>query len=122
MQTFWGQGYAGTSIRDLVEVCGLTTRSMYDSFGGKEQLFERALEHYETQVVSRVVTLLQGERGLSALYAFVAMLTENGTSDGCLYFNTGAERHRVAKQSVRRVERFRSSSGFRGASPAAHSS
>jgi AcrR family transcriptional regulator len=43
---FWEHGYDGVSISDLTEAAGINRRSLYDTFGSKEDLFRRAVEHY----------------------------------------------------------------------------
>lgn len=104
VRTFWKRGYEGTSIRDLVRACGLTTRSMYDAFGGKEGFFEAALNRYHENVLSAALAVLQKGHGLHALERFVNLLAENGTADGCLFINTAAERNLVGRSAIRRVE------------------
>lgn len=49
LETFWSQGYDGTSIQDLVKATGLAKASLYGAFGDKEQIYERVLEHYATR-------------------------------------------------------------------------
>ena len=46
MQLFWERGYHATSIQDLVDRLGVNRQSLYDTFGGKDQLFLSALERY----------------------------------------------------------------------------
>lgn len=46
MLLFWAQGYEGTSMAQLRESTGLSSASLYNSFGTKEQLFEQAVGHY----------------------------------------------------------------------------
>lgn len=46
MNLFWKQGYEATSIQDLVNHLGINRASLYDTFGGKEQLFQSAFAHY----------------------------------------------------------------------------
>lgn len=106
VQAFWKCGYEGTSIRDLVDACGLTTRSMYDAFGDKEQFFEAAMDRYHEQVLAPVLQLLGQGRGIAALEKFANLLCEVGTPDGCLYVNTGAERNLVSAAAIKRVERY----------------
>lgn len=43
---FWEHGYDGVSISDLTDATGINRRSLYDTFGSKEDLFRRAVEHY----------------------------------------------------------------------------
>ena len=45
-ELFWRKGYKATTPRDLVEATGLSKSSLYNTFGSKEGLFVRAMEHY----------------------------------------------------------------------------
>jgi len=46
MKVFWAKGFHGTSMQDLVDELGVNRQSLYDTFGGKHELFEAALERY----------------------------------------------------------------------------
>src|SRR4249920_3479788 len=46
MELFWEKGYHATSIQDLVDRLGVNRQSLYDTYGGKDQLFLSALERY----------------------------------------------------------------------------
>lgn len=50
---FVAKGYGGTTIADLTKATGLGKQSLYNSFGGKRQLFLRALAASTTQIVDR---------------------------------------------------------------------
>lgn len=50
LETFWSQGYDGTSIQDLVKATGLARASLYGAFGDKGQIYERVLEHYSARM------------------------------------------------------------------------
>lgn len=43
---FWRKGYAATTMQDLEHATGLGRMSLYNAFGGKEDLFQAALERY----------------------------------------------------------------------------
>ncbi|MDA0982056.1 MAG: TetR/AcrR family transcriptional regulator [Proteobacteria bacterium] len=43
---FWRKGYAETTMQDLERATGLGRMSLYNAFGGKEDLFQTALERY----------------------------------------------------------------------------
>lgn len=43
MNLFWERGYEGTSMKDLTEVMGIASASIYASFGPKEALFREAI-------------------------------------------------------------------------------
>ena len=46
MLLFWTQGYAGTSIQDLVEGTDLLRGSLYHAFGDKRSLYIQTLRRY----------------------------------------------------------------------------
>ena len=46
MNAFWTKGYDGTSIPDLLQATGLSRSSLYETFGGKDALFEAATDLY----------------------------------------------------------------------------
>ena len=46
MTLFWEHGYDGVSISDLTDATGINRRSLYATFGSKEQLFCRAVDRY----------------------------------------------------------------------------
>lgn len=46
MDLFWEQGYEGTSVRDLVARAGISTSSLYATFGDKHDIYGAALERY----------------------------------------------------------------------------
>jgi TetR/AcrR family transcriptional repressor of nem operon len=46
MHLFWTQGYAGTSIQDLVEGAELLRGSLYHTFGDKRSLYIQTLRRY----------------------------------------------------------------------------
>jgi TetR/AcrR family transcriptional repressor of nem operon len=52
---FWKQGYDATSVRDLVAQTGITAASLYNAFGDKRALYQKALDHYvEASVADRI--------------------------------------------------------------------
>lgn len=52
---FWNRGYDATSVKDLAERTGIAAASLYNAFGDKRALYERALSHYvEGSVADRI--------------------------------------------------------------------
>ncbi|WLI75046.1 TetR/AcrR family transcriptional regulator [Kosakonia sp. H02] len=47
MLVFWRKGYTATSMNDLYEAMGIKSPSLYAAFGGKEDLYDEVLRHYE---------------------------------------------------------------------------
>ena len=52
---FWAQGYEATSVKDLVEHTGITAASLYNAFGDKRAIYQKALDRYvEGSVADRI--------------------------------------------------------------------
>ena len=95
MHLFWARGFHSTSMQDLVDHLGVNRQSLYDTFGGKHELFEAALERYRE---------MQGEPALRALEQvgsvgdvlrkfFRSMIEQwlKNNGQGCLLVNTATE-------------------------------
>ncbi|MCY1126913.1 TetR/AcrR family transcriptional regulator [Frigidibacter sp. RF13] len=94
MHAFRKRGYAGNSIKDLSAATGLTTGSIYNSYGDKDGLFAAALEHYNRTVLARRIAAYAATgRGIDGLKTlFLTLLQEpDGGSYGCLITNTAVE-------------------------------
>lgn len=46
MEVFWAKGYQAAGLTELLQNMGISRKSMYDTFGNKQALFIKALEHY----------------------------------------------------------------------------
>lgn len=46
MRTFWLYGFEGTSMSELTAAMGMNKTSIYAAYGGKEELFQKALNRY----------------------------------------------------------------------------
>lgn len=94
MHLFREHGYERVSIKDLEAATGLSSGSIYNSFGGKNDFFLKALSHYnETVVEKRIGNYLKGRNTSEALIElFLSLLEEaNGEQHGCLLTNTAIE-------------------------------
>ncbi|MGW6441508.1 TetR/AcrR family transcriptional regulator [Lentzea sp. NPDC055074] len=69
---FWDQGYEGASLANLTGAMGISTASMYATFGNKEQLFRKALERYEEGPGAYVVPALAEPTALGVATALLA--------------------------------------------------
>jgi TetR/AcrR family transcriptional repressor of nem operon len=64
MELFCQKGYAATSIRDLVTHLGVSSSSLYGTFGDKDAIFLLALKrhsHKEREMLRRVLSLPTSE-------------------------------------------------------------
>lgn len=93
---FWEKGYYATSMQDLVDTLGINRASMYDTYGGKDQLFARALESYqqaETKEVSAILYYYTNVReGLYIMFEYMLnQALKEGFSHSCFHVNTVVE-------------------------------
>ena len=98
MKILWRNGYAGTSISDLTAALGINKPSLYAAFGNKEQLFQRALEHYSEKLgrphlerLARPEDAPLGQRLRAYLQSVAGMLTDPDLPGGCFIAQTTGE-------------------------------
>lgn len=72
LDTFWTKGYAATSLDDLAAAGGVKRPSLYAAFGGKEEMYLRALGLFEAGLAAELKRCLDPSlplaEGLRALY------------------------------------------------------
>ena len=61
-QLFWEKGFESTSMQDLVDAMGINRASLYDSFGGKKELFEASMDRYSTWMRDEILRPLRKSR------------------------------------------------------------
>lgn len=93
---FWSHGYEATSVRDLAATMGLAAASLYNTFGDKRALYERALEAYvERGFRERVRRLEHHMPPREAIAAFFDEIIRLSVNDphrkGCLIVNSAIE-------------------------------
>jgi len=85
---FWEKGFAGTSLSDLEAATGLGRSSLYNAFGSKEALYERALETYSEVYARPILQALDSPDLRQAIGEFFALavkaLLDPTTPPGCL--------------------------------------
>ena len=59
LEVFWARGYDGATLPELTRAMGINRPSLYAAFGNKEQLFRKALDHYQTGPLSFVAKALR---------------------------------------------------------------
>lgn len=96
MRIFWKRGFEGTSLQDLQAGMGLSRSSLYNAFGSKRALFERAMDRYgRERNVGILPSLLHGNRGLDDINAFFEGLAEalstSRANRGCFMVNSMIE-------------------------------
>ena len=97
MELFWEQGYEATSVQDLVDRLDLNRSSLYNTFGGKHELYLEALDRYR-QSDNRALRhhLRDAPTGLNGIRRAFAAVAEQATENECGCFTTNATVERAA--------------------------
>jgi TetR/AcrR family transcriptional repressor of nem operon len=96
MELFWEQGYAATSMEQLVAAMGIRRQSLYDTFGDKHRLFLAAMDAYCAMLKDAMLDPLRTPgAGLQALHetgrAIIDFLVRYPKRRACLMANTTLE-------------------------------
>jgi AcrR family transcriptional regulator len=89
METFWRNGYEGTSMTDLTTAMGIASPSIYACFGSKEALFRQAVELYGATEGDRPQRALEtAPTARKAVHGMLAAnagtLADPATPPGCM--------------------------------------
>ncbi len=92
---FWAQGYDATSLKDLVARTGLTASSLYNAFGDKRALYQKALDHYVEAGISDRIRRCEALPPLGAIEAFFDEILVRSLEDrdhkGCMLVNAALD-------------------------------
>ena len=117
MQVFWEKGFEPASIADLLAGTGLNRGSLYNAFGGKHQLFVKALQKYDLERQAMLAKLEALDDPQKAIATFfdntVAKTVTDQDHKGCFLFNTALqinthdeEVNTIVTNGVREIEAF----------------
>lgn len=109
LELFWERGYEATSMADLVAHLGIARASVYATFGGKRELYLKALERYVRDTDPKIAEALsQPGPVLPAVRALIERYAEESARDrprlGCLVVNTAVELAGRDPEAARLVE------------------
>ena len=120
LDLFWRNGFAASSLDDLVRATGTTRHTLYLEFGNKDRLFEACLRDYSDKVVTPAFAQVEdGNSGLADIagyFEYQIRRAEAGglPGTGCLMANTMTERapHSAEAASLVNGHLDRLQSGF----------
>lgn len=95
-EVFWRQGFESTSVADLVAATGIGRQSLYDTFGDKAGIYQRALSGYCDDQLGQLAASLVGDGPvLDRLRMLFEGTVRSALSDpdrrGCFVVNAGTE-------------------------------
>lgn len=93
---FHEKGYNAASMQDLVDATGLNRSSIYNSFGGKLNLFMACLKSYKEDNFNKInERISNADNGLKAIELLLELYLEDILQDnrdmGCLLTNCATE-------------------------------
>ena len=96
IERFWQSGYEATSVRDLADEMNISGASLYNAFGDKRSLYERALNRYLDQTFrERIRRLEPSLPPREAIVAFLQEIVKRSLADkqrrGCMLVNSAIE-------------------------------
>jgi TetR/AcrR family transcriptional regulator, transcriptional repressor for nem operon len=117
----WSKGYDAATQEEMLAVTGLSSSTLYRSFGTKAEILEAALALYLAWADEMLAPLERGHRGVADVHAFFdnleAQLGGPLSTAGCLVWNTMQNPingdPRIKTLTERYVQRLRQ--GLRGA-------
>ena len=102
------QGYGTVKIKDVASLAGVSTRSFYELFDGKEDCFLRTHELLVRRAARGIIVAQAGEHGwrerLSLVFDAFARALENETDAVCLVTVDAYEAGPVALEQARRAQ------------------
>ncbi len=120
---FWFNGFASSSMDDLVSATGASRHAIYSEFGSKDGLFEAVLGRYVDTVVTPAFAPVEASgAGLQKIADYWEFQIKRGEEaglpgPGCLLTNTMTERapHAPDVEKVVTAHNDRLRAGFRNA-------
>ena len=91
---FWRNGYAETTMRDVVAYTGVAHAGLYSAFGSKRALFKTALVHHRNTTMAWLLRDLEspdsGRAEVEQFFETVLHIIKTGDfENGCFMLNTG---------------------------------
>lgn len=96
IERFWLRGYEATSVRDLADEMNIAGASLYNTFGDKRGLYERALNRYLDQTFrERIRRIEPAHLPREAITTFLQEIIKRSLTDkqrrGCMLVNSAIE-------------------------------
>ena len=112
MYLFWDKGYDHTTQSDMMERTGLSSSSLYNTFGDKAAIFDAVLARYNEGIDANCAPMFDRADGLEALEVFIDRLAQHVKeplygSSGCLVVATMSEGGGEAEAVDTRINYYR---------------
>jgi len=104
---FWVNGYAATTMEDLVNHLGINRGSLYSTFGSKQELYDRALARYLDTGRDRFAQMVNDPSTPlpEVIRRLLHSSAQKGDLRGCLLVNTTMERNATDPRSLEQTSK-----------------
>jgi len=111
LAVFWARGYEGATLAELTAAMGINRPSLYAAFGNKEQLFRKALDHYQTGPQSFLAEALNKPTARAVVQAifsgFLSLQRDKAKARGCMIVSSALACGEEAEPVRRELARLR---------------
>lgn len=95
-EVFWKKGYEATSMADLIDAMGINKGSLYNAFGSKKALFDRALARYDQKnraaFLAELRQIADPKAAIAGLFdGLIEEAREDPRNLGCFVVNTAQD-------------------------------
>ena len=110
MDSFWENGFDGTSLSELVSVSGVQKASLYAAFGDKQAIYLKALSLYDRRLLDMIASVLgdkrkTARRRFSSLFRTGITRAAAGDRSGCFLCSAAADRAELDAETGKIVRR-----------------
>ena len=101
---FWEKGFEGSSTNELMKVMKLSKSSLYQTFGSKQELFNKCINHYGATTMKQINQTFDESKSPKAfiemifksivvgiVYIITKGVSQNGMPAGCFIINSICE-------------------------------
>ena len=112
MLLFWKKGFYDTSIKDLIDFLGISNASIYNTFGGKQALFDRAFQLYRNSNLAGLKAFLESQDDVrqGIRMAFEKIIHDDSIDEdckACFVVNTSIELIPVNKEIYNSIHQYK---------------
>lgn len=109
MEAYWQDGLGVVSLNEICRRAAVSKPGLYREFGGEDGLMQAVLEHYQQQVLEKMLQILDTESPLQeTLAALVALVTQVDNSEapkGCLLIKMRDARLHLGEATQQQIEK-----------------
>ena len=109
MEAYWRDGIVAVSLNEICRRASVSKPGLYREFGGEDGLMQAVLDHYQQQVLEKMLQILDTESSLqetlTALVALVTQVNDSEAPKGCLLIKMRDTRLHLGEATQQQIEK-----------------